>query len=162
MQFTEKPVEKALPGWLKCLLLGVDSSMMRFQPKDDKVHKHILIADDEKNTLLCLSIILKAEGHKVSLAENGEMALHKLVEAGLQKNTPDLLITDVHMPVLDGIGLIDAVRKKGMDIPIVVISGFRSRDIREKLKIRKPCFHLEKPFGKEEILSVVAKAFEKD
>lgn len=62
---------------------------------------HILIVDDEKRMRHLLSIMLTAKGHRVDQAEDGVQALEMI------KSTPfDMVITDIKMPRLDGIGLL--------------------------------------------------------
>lgn len=58
----------------------------------------ILVADDEQNMRIALYEALSRNGYEVSVAENGQMALEMV-----EKNAPDMLITDIKMPTLDGI-----------------------------------------------------------
>ncbi len=72
--------------------------------KEDKAK--ILLVDDEPDILEIVSYNLKSEGYQVYTAENGEEALKKAV-----KKTPDLVILDVMMPVMDGIEACEKMRK---------------------------------------------------
>jgi CheY-like chemotaxis protein len=78
----------------------------------------ILLVDDSKFQRKSMSKLLTDLGHKVSEAENGEMGL-KMVDTV----QPDLIITDLLMPVLDGIGLLRGLKKKGCPIPAIVVSA---------------------------------------
>jgi CheY-like chemotaxis protein len=82
--------------------------------------KKILIVDDEKDILVTLQDLLEMEGYNVVCAFNGENALLKL-----QEEKPDLMITDMMMPVMDGIQLINAVRSSSKQafIPIILMSA---------------------------------------
>jgi len=82
--------------------------------------KSIFLVDDSATMLMSLKNTLEISGFQVEVAADGEAALQK-VKAGLK---PDLIITDINMPRLDGIGLVslikaDPVRK---DIPVVIVS----------------------------------------
>jgi CheY-like chemotaxis protein len=83
----------------------------------------ILLVDDSKFQRKTVSRLLADLGHEVAEAENGEIGL-RMVDTV----KPDLIITDLLMPVLDGIGLLRGLRKKGCKIPAVVVSA----DIQEK------------------------------
>jgi CheY-like chemotaxis protein len=79
----------------------------------------ILIADDDAHIVRVLSMWLGRHGHEVVTARNGEAALETLDGASV-----DLIISDMNMPVLDGVGLAKAVRGKvGATIPIIVLTA---------------------------------------
>ena len=79
----------------------------------------ILIADDSRSVLLLLTTILEASGYKVLTAENGLKALEKAIA----DPTIELIVSDVNMPEMSGIQLIKELRKQGLDVPIVVLTG---------------------------------------
>jgi len=79
----------------------------------------ILIADDDAHIVRVLSMWLGRHGHEVVTARNGEAALETLDGTSI-----DLIISDMNMPVLDGVGLAKAVRGKvGATIPIIVLTA---------------------------------------
>src|SRR5688572_5273287 len=79
----------------------------------------ILAVDDSPSMRMLLRIALTEHGYDVAEAEDGVAALD-----WLKANTPDMIITDINMPRMDGFGLIDAVRSDGRhrDRPILVLS----------------------------------------
>lgn len=79
---------------------------------------NILLVDDEPEIRAVLSRILENAGHDVEVAANGDEALKKL-----HGNRADLVITDIIMPGLDGVGLMKAMRKDFPKLPIIAISG---------------------------------------
>lgn len=79
----------------------------------------VLVVDDERPVRTITAKLLTAAGYRAIGAEGGEQAL-RLVEEGLQ---PDLLLTDVMMPGLDGIGLIAAVRARLPQLPVIAVTG---------------------------------------
>jgi len=79
----------------------------------------ILIADDDAHIARVLSMWLVRHGHSVIIARDGDAALGVLTREAV-----DLVITDMNMPVLDGMGLVRAIRTQlKQDVPIVVLSA---------------------------------------
>ena len=67
--------------------------------------KHVLIADDEANIVISLEFLMKREGHRVSIARDGDTAL-----AMIRAERPDLVLLDVMMPGKSGFEVCQAVR----------------------------------------------------
>lgn len=84
----------------------------------------ILVVDDEPNARTALAELLREEGYDVETAADGLMALPKL-----DKFEPDLVLTDLEMPGLDGLGLIRKVHERAPGRAIVVMSALPARDI---------------------------------
>ncbi|NMG36746.1 response regulator [Azoarcus sp. TTM-91] len=80
--------------------------------------KYILVADDEPKMRRVMEILLKQLGHTVFAAGDGREAL-----ALARANPLDLVITDLRMPELDGIGLLTALRAEGNEVPVIVITA---------------------------------------
>lgn len=79
----------------------------------------ILVAEDERPVRMLLRVVLEAAGARVIEAEHGEVALRLFdLHPGI-----DVLCTDVNMPHLDGAALVDAIRARRPDMPIVVCSA---------------------------------------
>lgn len=78
----------------------------------------LLIAEDDTLLAATLAEFLREEGHTVTLAANGEAAL-----AAAQGLEFDVLLTDLRMPVMDGMALIRTLRVDRPELPVVVISG---------------------------------------
>ncbi|HEY3252315.1 MAG TPA: sigma-54 dependent transcriptional regulator [Polyangiaceae bacterium] len=79
----------------------------------------ILVVDDEASARSGLSKLLEQEGYSVQTAEDGLVALESIAE-----NAPALVITDLKMPNLDGMGLLAKLRELGLDIPAIVTTAF--------------------------------------
>nr|MDQ3045608.1 response regulator [Chloroflexota bacterium] len=79
---------------------------------------NVLVVDDEPLIRQVLSDLLEDEGHRVSTAPDGEAALDTVA-----KHIPDLLLADVMMPRLGGLGLSRSLRERGYDFPIVLMSA---------------------------------------
>ncbi|GAB6061143.1 response regulator [Desulfonatronum parangueonense] len=82
--------------------------------------KHILIVDDSKTVRNLVAFIMKREGFRVTMAEDGMDGLEKLFSA----TDLDLIISDINMPRMDGFTFIKNVREQEnfRDIPIIVLS----------------------------------------
>ncbi len=82
--------------------------------------KHILIVDDSKTVRNLVAFIMKKEGFKVTVAEDGLDGLEKLYSA----QHVDLIISDVNMPRMDGFSFIKTVREQQAyrDTPIIILS----------------------------------------
>ncbi|MEW6621984.1 MAG: response regulator [Bacillota bacterium] len=79
--------------------------------------KKILVVDDSEMVRNFHSYIIKMFGFQVETAENGAVALEKLLCGGYR-----LLVTDINMPRMDGYELIRNVRDMGIPIPVIVVS----------------------------------------
>lgn len=79
----------------------------------------ILIVEDEAHIVRVMSMWLERHGHQIRQAPNGAAALDVL-----GRETMDMIISDMNMPLLDGLGLVKAVRnERGLDIPILLVSA---------------------------------------
>ncbi len=123
--------------------------------------KHILIAEDEENTRLSLSLFLKKAGYNVTTAKDGREALKKIIELKKSYKAVDLLLTDISMPDMSGIELIDELEKNEISIPILVITGYGNKEMILDL-MRKGCSdYIEKPFNAQKLIARLPLIFEK-
>ena len=83
----------------------------------------VLVVDDDPEIRMLLSRRLRRSGYSVDDAADGEEAL-----ALVEKATPDVVVTDMAMPRLDGLGLIAALRKIDPQLPVIVLTGHGSLD----------------------------------
>jgi two-component system response regulator AtoC len=115
--------------------------------------KQVLIVDDEPNLRKILAAQLSRDGYEVMLAEDGEQGLSMLREHHI-----DLVVTDLKMPKVDGMTLLREALKESPDLPIVMITAHGTVDTAvEALKLGA-FDYLTKPFDKDEVRQVVAKA----
>jgi two-component system response regulator AtoC len=85
------------------------------------VTSRILVVDDEDKMRRLLEMALLAMGHDVVQAADGNEALNRFAEGPF-----DLVLTDLRMPNLDGVGLLRALRERGSDVPVVVLTAHGS------------------------------------
>ncbi len=117
--------------------------------------KHILIVDDDKEILESTSSILRKRGFQVSCAENGKAALDIVY-----KDPPDLILTDVLMPEMDGFSLFKEIKKsyETSPIPVIVISGRgQMKDSFGAIGVDQ---FITKPFTPQELLDAIELAFQ--
>lgn len=126
------------------------------------VKKHIFLVEDELHLRLTLSLILRKTGFRVTAVEDGSKALKLLQEMKEKPERIDLLVTDIQMPGLTGIEIIEGIEKMNFKIPCLVITGYGNKDTVIEL-MRKGCSeYLDKPFEPEEFLKRVNIVLEKE
>ncbi|MBI5131627.1 MAG: response regulator [Rhodopseudomonas palustris] len=115
----------------------------------------ILIADDEESMRLLVARAIGMDGHDVVTAEDGSDALEILIE---NAGRFDLLLTDIKMPIMDGIALALAAARDFPDLTILLMTGFA--DQRERASGLDAIVHdvITKPFSVSDIRNAVAAA----
>jgi DNA-binding response OmpR family regulator len=115
----------------------------------------ILVTEDERTILEALVVFLGMEGHTVLAAPDGVAAREML-----ENRVPDLVLTDVMMPRLDGIGLIDWMRSQTRlrHVPIVVMSATRISTVDHLPAVS----FVPKPFDLDALLHAITRAIEPD
>lgn len=117
----------------------------------------ILVVDDERSMRDFLKILLNKDGHQVTTAENGQAAL--LV---LQNQSFDVVVSDIRMPGITGIQLLEAIKEKSPELPVILITAFASPDD-AVLAMKNGAFdYISKPFNVDEIKSVIESATSKN
>jgi two-component system, NtrC family, response regulator AtoC len=114
--------------------------------------RRVLVADDELNMRRVLEAMLRREGYDVITAANGVEALGGM-SAGVHT-----VITDLKMPVLDGMALLKRLSAEYPDVPVVMITAHGSVENAVEAVKLGAFDYLEKPFEQEQIRQVVAKA----
>lgn len=115
----------------------------------------ILVVDDEVVIRQILADFLSMEGFTVDTAEDGEAALKKLEAA-----TYDIVISDMKMPRMNGIELIESVQKRGMDVLVVMMTAYGTVETAIDAMKKGAYDYLLKPFKMEEVIRVVQRGLE--
>ena len=116
----------------------------------------ILVVDDDPSIRNMLSIVLKKNNYDVILAENGNSALNRL-----KKSTFDLIISDIKMPDIDGIRLLEKIKSINPEIPVIMITAFASaNDAVEAMKLGAEDY-ITKPFNIDELKIIIDKSLYK-
>jgi two-component system NtrC family response regulator len=113
----------------------------------------ILIVDDEKNYLLVLSAVLEEEGYEVLTALGGMEALE------IQKSSDvDLVLTDMKMPGMDGIELLERIKAYDPDLPVIMMTAHGTVDKAVEAMQKGAYSYILKPFDNERLILYVKKA----
>ncbi|HET9406692.1 MAG TPA: response regulator transcription factor [Candidatus Sulfotelmatobacter sp.] len=112
-------------------------------------HQHILVVDDEPQITRVLRTTLSAQGYDLRVANDGETALEIMKDW-----TPDLIITDLSMPNMDGLELCQRVREKSK-MPIIVLSVRGEERTKVRALDAGADDYVTKPFGMNELLARV-------
>jgi CheY-like chemotaxis protein len=120
--------------------------------KAGPARKTILVVDDELGILEVLEAILSDAGFKVISAMNGQEAM-----ALLQEEVPDLVIVDFMMPLLDGAGVIKAMRADGRlgRVPVLLASALPEQTISERCTGYDA--FLRKPYKTEKLMEEISR-----
>ena len=116
----------------------------------------VLVVDDDDYVRSFMVRVLDAAGYLVDEATDGRVALKRFAAA-----RPDLVITDLVMPEMEGLEFIRELRRRAPDLPILAISGGGRGDPRVYLGLAKQLGAwqtLEKPFDREALLAVLSTA----
>lgn len=112
----------------------------------------ILAVDDSPTIRTLVSVALTGAGFKVRTADDGVAGLEALDE-----EMPDLVITDINMPRLDGFGVIEGIRKKRSNkaTPILVLTTETGPELRARAREAGATGWLVKPFDPEKLISTI-------
>ena len=112
----------------------------------------VLTVDDSRTILAMLHHTLSNAGFEVLQAEDGQQGLDVL-----KTQTVDVVITDINMPVMDGIEFIKNVRASGQyqSLPILILTTETSQDKRDQGKAAGGTGWIVKPFDPEKLISVI-------
>ena len=118
-------------------------------------HSNILIVDDDAETLALLHEILSKEGYDISTAPHPKAALEQVEE-----RAPDLVMSDIHMPDMDGLAFLEQLRAQQHDMPVILMTAYGSLKTAVD-GIKAGAFdYLSKPFIIDEVRLVARRALE--
>jgi len=119
-------------------------------------NKQILIAEDEEISRSNLEHVLKKEGYSLVAVENGSEAVRQLQEVQF-----DLVITDLKMPDIDGMTLLDIIKQNHPETEVLMITGFATVSNAVEAMHRGAYSYLPKPYKIDELRILVKRALEK-
>jgi DNA-binding response OmpR family regulator len=123
--------------------------------------KRIMIVEDDLPLLHSLSFTLKRQKCLVDTASNGKDALGRILEARQAGAPFHLLVTDIGVPGISGLELIDRLHELGARIPILVITAGADKDLAAQLIRRGGNDLLVKPFDADEFVKRIASILER-
>ena len=112
----------------------------------------VLVIDDEPAIADVLRMLLEFRGHEVLTADDGSRGF-----ATAQRRSPDVIVLDLMMPVMDGFAALEALRRdeRTAEIPVVILSALGSTDVRQRCHDLGARAFLQKPYNPEDLLRAV-------
>jgi CheY-like chemotaxis protein len=110
----------------------------------------ILVAEDDAAMRLLIVESLQADGYEVQEAHDGSALLHHVSAA----NSIDLIVSDIRMPFLSGLQILETLRAEGRTIPVLLMTAFGEDETRAKVEALGAHL-LDKPFALSELRTLV-------
>ena len=115
----------------------------------------ILVIDDETGILDTLRILLKNEGFDVTTAQGGKAGLEQL-----KASAPDIVLTDVRMPQVTGIDVLQAVRDQDPETPVILMTAQASLQTAIQAVNQGAFYYIQKPFSNDDMVAICRRAAE--
>ena len=115
----------------------------------------VLVIDDESGILDTLRILLKKEGFEVTTAQGGKAGLD-----AIRANAPDIVLTDVRMPQVTGLDILQAVKEADPITPVLLMTAQASLQSAIQAVNAGAFYYLQKPFANDELLAILRRACE--
>ena len=121
------------------------------EPQPEEPAGSILVVEDEADLVWVVRFNLELEGYRTYVASNGRAALELLEEV-----TPDVILLDLMMPVMDGWAVLDEIRTRGLVRPrVVVVSARTAQGDRRRAEEHAVDAFVAKPFDMDELLTMI-------
>lgn len=115
----------------------------------------VLIIDDESGILETLRILLKNHGFEVKTAQGGQAGLEALADGA-----PDIVVTDIRMPGVSGMDILEAAKSQDPDIPVILMTAQASLQSAIQAVNQGAFYYIQKPFSNDEFLALCRRAAE--
>jgi DNA-binding NtrC family response regulator len=115
----------------------------------------ILVVDDERGILDTIEILLRSEGYVVTTLQNGREAMDRFDEI-----RPDIVLTDIRMPVLSGLEILAEVRRRDAQVPVILMTAQASLQSAMKAVNEGAFYYLQKPFSNDDLIALCRRAAE--
>ena len=133
--------------------LAIRSSLDAMPARQDQREGKILLVDDDPGLLRLLSIRLRAEGYEIEAVESAAKAL-----AALNRFGPDLVITDLRMDKMDGLGLLSELQTRSPGLRVIMVTAHGTIPDAVTATQQGAFGFLTKPIDKDELLALVERA----
>jgi len=121
--------------------------------QDDSVQGRVLIVDDEEGMRNYLSVVLSRDGHRTETAADGLTALQLC-----SRNDYDVVLLDLKMPRLDGLGFLERLRESGASPVTVVMTAYSTWESAVQAMRLGAYNYIRKPFDNDEIRAIIARS----
>ncbi len=115
----------------------------------------VLVIDDEQSIIETLSVLLKKEGFEVLAALSGSEGIERFGE-----QRPDLVLTDVRMPKVSGVDVLEAIRERDPTTPVVLMTAQASLQSAIQAVNLGATHYVQKPFSNEELLAILRRSLD--
>jgi EAL domain-containing protein (putative c-di-GMP-specific phosphodiesterase class I) len=122
-------------------------------PSADRGRGRILVVDDEESLIRVIVRVLNSAGYDVATATDGVRATELMAEG-----TFDAVVSDIDMPRMNGIQLLQAVRRRDLDVPVVLMTGNPGLDTAVQAVTHGALQYLIKPVNTDELVKVIQRA----
>ena len=122
----------------------------------DRLTRLLLVEDDEQYAEMIM-LQMKSAGYDVTHASSGAEALTKL-----ESGTCDLILSDILMPGMSGLEMLDEIERRGVAVPVIVMSAYGSVDTAIQALKKGAYDYVSKPFKKDELLLAIRKLEERE
>jgi CheY-like chemotaxis protein len=138
---------------MKILLPREGASVPAARPRQPVMNRHlrILLAEDDDRLRQLIALQMESMGHTVESASDGTQALEKFQQAPF-----DLILTDLSMPRLNGLALVEAARKEMAEIPVIMLTGFGAMLLPDGERPPGVDILLAKPITRENLAAAIA------
>jgi len=121
--------------------------------------KRILLVDDEEEFLYSAELALKVAGYNVHACANPEEAICWVIRAAEEDDPFGLLVTDLRMPGMSGVELVEELRKRKITLMVLAITSFCEITLMRDMNCGRGADHLQKPFGPGELVERIGRIF---
>ena len=115
----------------------------------------VLVVDDESGILQTLEILLRSEGFTPHVAQGGKAALEMI-----PKLSPDIVLSDVRMPLVTGVEVLAAARAHDPHVPVILMTAQATLQTAMQAVNEGAFYYLQKPFRNDEMLAILRRAAE--
>jgi DNA-binding response OmpR family regulator len=117
----------------------------------------VFVADDDDGMREAVAATLRAEGHNVAEARDGAELL-ELLQGAVGSLRPNVVVADVRMPRLSGLGVLAALQRAGWTVPVLLMTALVDESVQTVARRMGAMGVLRKPFETHDLLIAVAKA----
>src|SRR5687768_12320418 len=115
----------------------------------------VMVIDDERAILDTVEILLRGEGFEPTVMQSGREALERMPHL-----LPDIVLTDIRMPGVSGLDILEAVRLRDPEIPVILMTAQASLQSAVKAVNQGAFYYLQKPFSNAELVALCHRAAE--
>ncbi|HZI29458.1 MAG TPA: sigma-54 dependent transcriptional regulator [Gemmatimonadaceae bacterium] len=121
----------------------------------DTQRANVLVIDDESSILESLRILLRNEGFTPHIAQGGRQGLEQIASL-----SPDIVLTDVRMPNVDGIEVLSAARRQDPAIPVILMTAQATLQSAVQAVNEGAFYYIQKPFRNDDLIAILRRAAE--